>query len=92
METLGEPFRLAFSAVGRHLLTPQKAKEANLDFSHGQNRVPVSVRIPVDLHRQLVAEAERAVRTVSNEIVFRLRRSMEQQSETGGGESKDTAS
>jgi hypothetical protein len=61
-----------------------------LDFSHGQNRVPVSVRIPVDLHQRLVAEAERAVRTVSNEIVYRLRRSLEQQSD-GGGNSKATS-
>jgi hypothetical protein len=50
-----------------------------MNFSHGQNRVPVNVRVPIDLHRQLVAEAERSVRTVSSEIVFRLRKSIEAQ-------------
>jgi len=52
-----------------------------MDFSHGQNRVPVNVRVPVDLHQRLVAEAERSVRTVSSEIVYRLRRSLEQESD-----------
>jgi TraY domain len=49
-----------------------------MDFSHGQNRVPVNVRVPVDLYQKLVAEAERSVRTVSSEIVFRLRESLEE--------------
>jgi hypothetical protein len=50
-----------------------------VDYSHGQNRVPVNVRVPIDLHQQLVAEAERSVRTVSSEIVYRLRKSIEAQ-------------
>jgi Arc-like DNA binding domain len=47
-----------------------------MDYSHGQNRVPVNVRVPVDLHQQLTIEAERSVRTVSSEIVYRLRQSL----------------
>jgi predicted HicB family RNase H-like nuclease len=56
-----------------------------MDFSHGQNRVPVNVRVDIDLHQRLVAEAERAVRTLPAEIIFRLRKSFEQQSENASG-------
>jgi hypothetical protein len=41
--------------------------------------------VDIDLHQRLVAEAERAVRTLPAEIIFRLRKSFEQQSENASG-------
>jgi hypothetical protein len=57
-------------------------RRQRMDFSHGQNLRTVSIRIPIDLHEQLTTEARAAVRTVSGECVFRLRRSFEPQVET----------
>jgi len=37
-------------------------------------------RIPVELHRQLVREAQRACRSLNQEIVWRLRESLRAQS------------
>jgi hypothetical protein len=50
-----------------------------MDYSHGQNRKPVSVRVPIDLHEWLAAEAERSARSVAGEILWRVRQSVEAQ-------------
>ena len=39
------------------------------------------LRLDEPLHRQLTAEAKRSVRSLKGEIIFRLRRSLEQQSD-----------
>lgn len=47
----------------------------------------LNLRLDEALHRQLTAEAKRSVRSLNGEIIFRLRRSLDQQPEvavTGG--------
>jgi predicted HicB family RNase H-like nuclease len=41
----------------------------------------LNLRLDEALHRQLAAEAKRSVRSLNGEIIFRLRRSLDQQSE-----------
>jgi predicted HicB family RNase H-like nuclease len=46
-----------------------------------QDRVNVNLRFDEELHKQLVAEAKRRVRSLNGEIVYRLRKSIEGDSE-----------
>jgi predicted HicB family RNase H-like nuclease len=49
--------------------------------------VKLNLRLDESLHQQLAAEAKRQVRSLQGEIIFRLRKSLDQQSEaavTGG--------
>jgi predicted HicB family RNase H-like nuclease len=41
----------------------------------------LNLRLDESLRRQLTAEARRSVRSLNGEIIFRLRRSLDQQSE-----------
>ena len=41
----------------------------------------LNLRLDEALHRQLAAEAKRSVRSLNGEIIFRLRCSLDQQSE-----------
>jgi predicted HicB family RNase H-like nuclease len=41
----------------------------------------LNLRLDEALHRQLTAEAKRSVRSLNGEIIFRLRKSLDQQSE-----------
>jgi len=41
----------------------------------------LNLRLDELLHRQLMAEARRSVRSLNGEIIFQLRRSLDQQSE-----------
>jgi predicted HicB family RNase H-like nuclease len=42
-----------------------------------QDRVNVNLRFDEELHKQLVAEAKRRVRSLNGEVVYRLRQSIE---------------
>jgi predicted HicB family RNase H-like nuclease len=49
--------------------------------------VKLNLRLDEGLHQQLAVEAKRQVRSLQGEIIFRLRKSLDQQSEaavTGG--------
>ena len=45
------------------------------------SRRPFFLRFPEDLRQRLAAEAEAAERTLTSEVIFRLRRSLEQRSD-----------
>jgi predicted HicB family RNase H-like nuclease len=44
-------------------------------------RLTVNLRFDRDLHKRLVAEAKRRVRSLNGEVVYRLRESIERDSE-----------
>jgi predicted HicB family RNase H-like nuclease len=57
-------------------------------MEHPDDTVKVlNLRLDERLHQQLAAEAKRSVRSVNGEIIFRLRESIERDSEAqaGGG-------
>jgi predicted HicB family RNase H-like nuclease len=41
-----------------------------------QDRVNVNLRFDEELHKQLVAEAKRRVRSLNGEVIYRLRQSL----------------
>jgi len=44
----------------------------------------LNLRLDEALHRQLTAEAKRSVRSLNGEIIFRLRKSLDQPEAIGG--------
>jgi len=46
--------------------------------------VKLNLRLDEALHRQLTAEAKRSVRSLNGEIIFRLRKSLDQPEAIGG--------
>jgi Arc-like DNA binding domain len=44
-------------------------------YQHGQDRKPMNLRVPWDLYQQLQAEAQGSERSLSREIIWRLRQS-----------------
>jgi predicted HicB family RNase H-like nuclease len=47
-----------------------------------EKRIEMCLRLDEPTHRQLTVEAKRQVRSLQGEIIFRLRQSLEQPSET----------
>jgi predicted HicB family RNase H-like nuclease len=63
----------------------QYQSEKGSPMEQHRDRVTVNLRFDEGLHQRLVAEAKRSLRSLNNEVMFRLRESIERDSEAAAG-------